>query len=52
MPFGVTSAPVIFQRTIDQVLQGIPVLSFYVDDILITGANDAEYLHNLSKVLE
>ena len=51
-PFGMDSAPAIFQKTMDQVLQGIPAVSCYIDDILIIGANGAEHLQNLSKVLE
>ena len=52
MPFGVASAPAIFQKTMDQVLLGIPAVSCYIDDILITGANDAEHLQNLARVLD
>ena len=45
------SAPTIFQRTIDSILQGIPKVFCYIDDILITGADDKEYLWNLAEVL-
>lgn len=37
LPFGVSSAPAIFQRTIEGVLQGIPQVAVYLDDILVTG---------------
>ena len=37
LPFGVSSAPSIFQRTIEEVLQGIPHVCVYLDDILIAG---------------
>ena len=36
LPFGVSSAPAIFQRTMDIVLQGLPRVMCYLDDILIT----------------
>ena len=52
LPFGVASAPAIFQRTMDSILQGIPQVFCYIDDILITGADDREHLSNLAKVLE
>ena len=51
LPFGVASAPSIFQRTMDNLLQGIPKVCIYLDDILITGATEAEHLHNLQEVL-
>lgn len=51
LPFGVASAPSIFQRTIENILQGIPQVSVYIDDILVTGETDEEHLHNLEEVL-
>ncbi|XP_062864461.1 uncharacterized protein K02A2.6-like [Trichomycterus rosablanca] len=50
--FGVASAPAIWQRAMDQVLQDIPGTQCYLDDILVTGKNDIDYLQNLSKVLK
>ena len=35
LPFGVSSVPSIFQRTIENLLQGIKGMSIYIDDILI-----------------
>ncbi len=35
--FGVASSPAIFQRTMGTLLQGIPYVAVYLDDILITG---------------
>ena len=52
LPFGMASAPVLFQKTMDTVLQGIPNVICYIDDILVTGANDDEHLRNLGRVLE
>ncbi|KAJ8375474.1 hypothetical protein SKAU_G00060540 [Synaphobranchus kaupii] len=50
--FGVASAPAIWQRAMDQVLQGVPGTQCYLDDIIVTGANDDEHLENLQKVLK
>ena len=36
----------------DSILQGIPKVFCYIDDILITGADDREHLSNLAEVLE
>ena len=51
LPFGISSAPAIFQRIIEGILQGIPHVCIYLDDILITGEDDAEHLHTLELVL-
>ena len=51
LPFGIASAPAIFQRMIEGILQGIPHVTVYIDDILVTGASDSEHLQNLQEVL-
>ena len=40
LPLGVASAPAIFQRTMDNILQGMKNVICYIDDILITGIYD------------
>ena len=52
LPFGVSGLPDIFQRTIKNVLQGIPHVSVYLDDILITGTSGQEHLEKLELVLQ
>ena len=42
LPFGVSSAPAIFQRIMDNLLQGIPQVCVYLDDILVTGKSTEE----------
>ena len=51
MPFGITSAPAIFQRTMDNLLQGMKHVVVYIDDILITGETEEEHLNTLNEVL-
>ena len=36
LPFGIASAPAVFQRTMDTMLQGIDGVACYIDDIIIT----------------
>lgn len=51
LPFGVSSAPAIFQRTMEGLLQGIPNVAIYLDDILVTGSTEKEHLQSLTTVL-
>ena len=51
LPFGVSSAPAIFQRTMESILRGIPNVCIYLDDILLTGSSDKEHYEVLDKVL-
>ena len=52
LPFGISSAPGIFQRVIENLLQGIQNVVVYLDDILITGSSEEQHLKNLSEVLK
>ena len=51
MTFGVASAPAIFQRTMEGILQGIPHVHVYIDDILIADSTETEHLETLEKVM-
>ena len=50
LPFGVASAPSIFQKIMDQMLSGIDGTVCYLDDIIVTGKNTMDHLNNLSRV--
>ena len=51
LPYGVSSSPAISQQTMDIVLEGLESVGCILDDIIITGKNDAEHLKNLELVL-
>ncbi len=52
IPFGVASAPAIFQRVMEQILQGVPGVVCYLDDILIISQNDQKHYKSLQEVMK
>lgn len=52
LPFGITSAPALFQRAMDQILSGLPGVQCYLDDLLITGSDEKSHLQNLEATLQ
>ena len=44
LPFAVASAPSIFQRTMDTILQGMDGVICYLDDILVSGKTEKDHL--------
>ena len=50
LPFGVASAPAISQHVMERILDGIPGVCCYLDDILVTGESDQDLLQNLQAV--
>ncbi|XP_060607830.1 uncharacterized protein K02A2.6-like [Ruditapes philippinarum] len=50
--FGVASAPAIFQRLIEQIMEDIPNVQVILDDMIITGSDDKEHLEILEQVLK
>ena len=51
LPFGISSAPGIFQRLMDCVVGDIPGVACYLDDIVVTGAEESEHIATVRKVL-
>ena len=51
LPVGVASAPAIWQRTMEQVLQGVVKTECLLDDIIIAGADEDEHFKILEEVL-
>ena len=52
LPFGISSAPGIFQKAMESLLQGIAHVTVYIDDILITGETESDHLQSLEEVLK
>ena len=58
MPFGLKNAPAAFQRRMQQVLMGlnltdgIPVVSVYIDDVMIFAHTQTDHIHHLEMVLK
>uniref|UniRef100_A0A5S6QK83 RNA-directed DNA polymerase n=1 Tax=Trichuris muris TaxID=70415 RepID=A0A5S6QK83_TRIMR len=47
LPFGVASAPAIFQQFMAQLISGVPGCAAYLDDIIVTGKDIADHVRNL-----
>lgn len=52
MPYGIKTAPEIFQRTYSELFRDIPNVEIYIDDIMIWAENEIEHRNILQKVLE
>ena len=52
LPFGISSAPGLFQRIMENLVRGIPRVEVYLDDILISGETEEAHLQTLDQVLE
>ena len=50
LPFGIATAPAIWQKAMSVVLQGCKGVVYYIDDILVTGKTRVEHEHNLQMV--
>lgn len=51
LPQGVNCAPRIFQRVMRTILDGVPNVLVFIDDVVIHGATWSQYLDTLYKVL-
>lgn len=52
LPFGITSAPEIFQRKMGETLEGLQGVAVYMDDIIVFGRDMSEHNERLQKVME
>lgn len=52
MPFGLSCVPAIFQELMAIVLQGLPLATAYLDDILIFSENLEDHLYHLETVFD
>lgn len=51
LPFGLTNSPAVFNRMMRQVLQDIPGVEVFVDDVLVHSQSFKEHMSTLEKVL-
>ena len=51
LPYGVSAAAAIFQRTMDNLLKDIDEVSVFQDDILVSGKSDESHLEHLEEVM-
>ena len=52
LPFGISSAPELFQRKMSEILEGIPGVLCFIDDVLCMGETEEEMEQRLKLVLE
>ena len=52
LPFGISSAPEIFQRTMTGILQGLEGIVCHMDDILVHGVDQGEHDQRVRAVLQ
>ena len=52
LPFGISSAPEVFQCHMNDILSGLPGVLCHVDDILVFGGTPGEHDRRLQAVLE
>lgn len=52
LPFGIKSAPEIFHRAMEQIIEGLEGVRVYIDDIIVWGSTLQEHNQRLYKVME
>eukprot|EP00117_Sycon_ciliatum_P041979 scpid19977/ scgid1158/ Retrotransposable element Tf2 155 kDa protein type 1 len=52
LPYGIASAPALWQRAIYSLLRDLPGVKCMIDDIIVTGRTPEEHLNTLMKVLQ
>nr|XP_043069087.1 uncharacterized protein K02A2.6-like [Drosophila bipectinata] len=51
LPYGIASAPAIFQRYLEQLLKGVEGCGNYLDDIIISAPTSEQHLKRIDQVL-
>jgi hypothetical protein len=51
LPFGISTAPSMFQRVMDELLTGVPHCAAFIDDVIVTGRDRDSHMQNLRRVL-
>ena len=51
LPFGIKSAPGYFQEIMENLTSDLPGVAVFLDDMLVSGKDDADHLSNLKKLL-
>ena len=51
LPFGISSAPELFQRRMNAILEGLEGVTCLIDDVLVVGKDEAEHDTRLMRVL-
>ena len=52
LPFGISSAPEIFQRRMNRIVEGLEGVVCQMDDMLVFGKDEGEHRERLAKVLK
>lgn len=52
LPFGISSAPEVYHRTIHQIFENMPAIDTSMDDIIIWGSTKAEHNERLAAALK
>ncbi len=52
IPFGISSAPELFQRRMNMILEGLNGVLCHMDDVLVYGANQTEHDARLRDVMK
>lgn len=52
LPFGINSAPSLFQEIMEKLLAGLNGVVVFIDDILMTGKDEIEHMNRVREVLK
>ena len=52
LPYGISASPAIFQSMMEKVLEGLPGVTCFLDDVLVAGSTDTETLERLNEALK